>query len=393
MELGVLRGASLLLCCASLVCAALPVPQNVTLHTLNTNYVLKWVWDVDLVQDDARNVTFTAQYLAKFKLKKPKNKQDWTSLCESTPEHECDFSSAKLHYLGVWLLRLRAQSGQSVSAWIVKEFCPDRDAAIGPPLAVNVTPVKGLLQVMISDPLTFSNGSMKELLPNLYYFIVYWKMSSSTPKCNNITSANKLVILPVLESWTWYCVRVRSLDDYYKKRSFFSPTYCIQTDGHTPYWQIVLYFLLSLGLSFPLFLGLCLFIFRAGKLVMNTFFPSVPLPAPILEYLGDLHSSEMPRLLPAEPELEICSDNLDILIPQPQDTEVAEITLKVHLPAETSQQSGRTLSRHSSCDSGVYSTEGSGPRQIELEGVKVEKPGGKVQGVEELDEGVQDVSV
>lgn len=66
----------------------------------------------------------------KKKLKKTKSKQDWKSLCESTPEHVCDFSSVQLHYLGVWLLRLRAQSGQTVSPWVEKEFCPDRDGKI-----------------------------------------------------------------------------------------------------------------------------------------------------------------------------------------------------------------------------------------------------------------------
>lgn len=60
-------------------------------------------------------------------MSKPKRKQDWKSVCESTPEHVCDFSSAKLHYLGMWLLRLRAQSGQNFSSWVKIEFCPDRD--------------------------------------------------------------------------------------------------------------------------------------------------------------------------------------------------------------------------------------------------------------------------
>lgn len=52
-------------------------------------------------------------------------------------------------------------------------------AVIGPPSAVNVTPVNGLLQIVITDPLSITNGSMKEWLPNMYYFIQYWKKSSS----------------------------------------------------------------------------------------------------------------------------------------------------------------------------------------------------------------------
>nr|UOI84940.1 cytokine receptor family member b5-1 [Ictalurus punctatus] len=379
---GVLRVSAVLLCCLSVVCAVLPVPQNVIIQTCNMNYVLKWDWDPNQAPDDANNVTFTAQYLPMFKMSKPKRKQDWKSVCESTPEHVCDFSSAKLHYLGMWLLRLRAQSGQNFSSWVKIEFCPDRDAVIGPPSAVNVTPVNGFLQVAISDPLTITNGSMKEWLPNMYYFIQYWKRSSPTQP-TNLTSANNLVILPELKSWTWYCVRVQSVDDYYKKASVFSPTYCIQTDGQTPYWQIVVYFLLSLGLSFLVLLVLSMCIFRVVKVVKNTFYPLVPLPQHIQEYL-DFGSSDVPRLLSAEPE--ICCDRLNLLTP------VTEVILEVHLPPEISQQMDRTHSRHSSCDSGVYSTEGSGPRPSELGEVTVEKLGRKMQ-IEELDEGVQDVCV
>ncbi|KAF4086706.1 hypothetical protein AMELA_G00087390 [Ameiurus melas] len=382
--LGVLRVSVRLLCCVSVVCAVLPVPQNVILQTCNMNYVLKWDWDPNQAPDDANNVTFTAQYLAKFKASWPKHKQGWKLMCESTPEHVCDFSSVRLHYLGMWLLRLRAQSGQNVSSWVKIVFCPDRDAVLGPPSAVNVTLVNGLLQVAISDPQTITNGSMKEYLPNMYYFIQYWKKSSSTQP-NNLTSANNLVVLPELESWTWYCVRVQSMDDFYRKTSVFSPTYCTQTGGQTPYWQIVLYFLLSLGLSFLVLLVLSMCIFRVVKVVKNTFYPAVPLPQHIQEYL-DLGSSDLPRLLSAEPELEICCDRLGLLTP------VTEVILEVHMPPETSQHRDRTRSRHSSCDSGVYSTEGSGPRHSELREVSVEKPGRKVQ-IEELDEGVQDVCV
>ncbi|XP_047670705.1 interferon alpha/beta receptor 1a-like [Tachysurus fulvidraco] len=382
---------ALMLCRTSVVCVSLPVPQNITLWTLNINYVLKWDWETAQAPDDALNVTFTAQYLAMFKLKKPKNKQDWKPLCESTSEHVCDFSSVQLHYLGVWLLRLRAQSGQNVSSWVKIEFCPDRDAVIGPPSAVNVTPVKGLLQVVITDPLTFTNSSMKDLLPNLYYIIEYWKKSSSAEKSNNLTSANNLVILPGLESWTWYCVRVQSKEDYYKKTSAFSPAYCIQTDGQIPYWQIVLYFLLSLGVCFLVILSFFMFTLRVVKVIKSTFFPSLLLPSHIQEYLFDSNTSDMPHLLSTEP-LEICYDRLELLPPDPEVTEVHKIILEVHLPPETSQQSRRTHSRRSSCDSGVYSTEGSAPRQNELGDVKEEKPGRKIRA-EEPDEGVQDICV
>ncbi|KAM9486680.1 interferon alpha/beta receptor 1b-like isoform 2-T2 [Clarias gariepinus] len=394
----VLRVVVVLLCVSAGVCAVLPVPQNVTLHALNMNYVLKWRWDPDLTPDSASNVTFTAQYIAKFKLKRPKNKQNWTSVCESTSERVCDFTSVDLHYLGMWVLRVRAQSGKNASSWVKTEFCPDQDAAIGPPSALNVTPVSGLLQVTITDPLTIKNSSMKEYLPNMYYLIEYWKRSPLTEKPhNNITTTNNLVILPDLESWTWYCVRVKSLDDYYRKQSVFSPTYCTQTDGQTPYWQIVLYFLLSLVLCFLMFLALCLFIIRVVKIVKSTFYPSVLLPAHFHEYLCDPGSSETPHLLSTESELEICCDSPELLIPDPKVPfvpEVSEVILEVHLPPRTVEPGIRSHSRHSSCDSGVHSMEGSSQsqRQSEFGEVKMEKLGKTIR-MDELDEGVQDVIV
>lgn len=108
------------------------------------------------------------------------------------------------------------------------------------------------------------------------------------------------------------------------------------------------------------------------------------------QYLFDSNTSDMPRLLSTEP-LEICYDKLELLPPDSEVTEVHEIILEVHLPPETSQQSRRTHSRRSSCDSGVYSTEGSAPRQNELRDVE-EKPGRKIRA-EEPDEGVQDICV
>ncbi|KAF5903286.1 interferon alpha/beta receptor 1b-like [Clarias magur] len=398
--LGVLRVVVVLLCVSAGVCAALPVPQNVTLHALNMNYVLKWRWDPDMTPDSARNVTFTTQYMAMFKLKKPKNKQTWTSVCESTPERVCDFTSADLHYLGMWVLRVRAQSGRNVSSWVKTEFCPDRDAAIGPPSALSVTPVSGLLQVAMTDPLTTTNCSMKEYLPNMYYIIQYWKRSSSAEEPrNNLTTNTNLVILPDLESWTWYCVRVKSMDDYYRKASVFSPTYCAQTDGQTPHWQIVLYFLLSLVLCFLVFVALCLCIIRVVKIVKSTFFPSVPLPAHLHEYLCESGSPETPHLLSLESEPELCCDSPELLLPDPEvpdvpDVPVSKVILEIHMPPRTVEPGIRTHSRHSSCDSGVHSLEGSSQsqRQSELGEVKMEKLGKKMR-TEELDEGVQDVIV
>lgn len=110
------------------------------------------------------------------------------------------------------------------------------------------------------------------------------------------------------------------------------------------------------------------------------------------QYLCESNSSDMPRLLSIESDLENCCDKLDLLAPDPEGTEITEGIMAVQLLPKTLQKSVRGHSRHSSGDSGVYSTQGSGPRQCELGEVKVEKMGRKIQ-VDELDEGLPDVSI
>ncbi|XP_049341349.1 interleukin-10 receptor subunit beta [Astyanax mexicanus] len=353
--------------------ANLPRPRNVRPQTLNTDYILKWDWDQTASSESS--TTFTAQSLAKYKVKNAKRKNDWKTVCECTSEHHCDFTGAELYYLGMWLLRVRAQNESHVSSWVQIEFCPDRDAAIGPPSAVEVKPVKGMLEVAISDPLTSENTSMKDWVKDLQYIVQYWKDPLEMQKKKQLVITTNLVTLPDLETWTVYCVRVQSRYDFYNKSSTFSPIHCEQTEGQMPYWQIFLYFLLSLAVSFLLVLGLSFCFFKSFKAIKNTFYPSIQLPTHIQEYLCDSPGSDMPHLLTTESEVEICCDRLDILA---ADTVATDVVMEIHNPPQDSEQDSRNHIRHSSGDSGVYSTEeGTGASQALKEGekVKLEKIG------------------
>uniref|UniRef100_A0A3B1J930 Interleukin 10 receptor, beta n=1 Tax=Astyanax mexicanus TaxID=7994 RepID=A0A3B1J930_ASTMX len=104
--------------------ANLPRPRNVRPQTLNTDYILKWDWDQTASSESS--TTFTAQSL----VKNAKRKNDWKTVCECTSEHHCDFTGAELYYLGMWLLRVRAQNESHVSSWVQIEFCPDRDGEL-----------------------------------------------------------------------------------------------------------------------------------------------------------------------------------------------------------------------------------------------------------------------
>ena len=63
-------------------------------------------------------------------------------------------------------------------------------AALGPPSRVDLAPAGALLNMMIWDPRSSTNGSMKELYPRMYYRVVYWEHSDTrvqhhhTPLCS-----------------------------------------------------------------------------------------------------------------------------------------------------------------------------------------------------------------
>ncbi|KAG7463675.1 hypothetical protein MATL_G00179100 [Megalops atlanticus] len=334
------------------VSAVLPSPQNLTLQTLNTQYILRWQWDQGLCGNQA--ATFTAQYLAKYKLHV--KKRSWESVCTNTLDTQCDFTGSNLHYLGIYMLRVRARCAGENSEWVQIEFCPQKHANLGPPSKVEVTSGIRLLEVQISDPLTSTNGSMKEIYPDMYYLIMYWKYSKSSVKSyEHIETSNKLVTLTNLEPWTMYCMRVQSRYDFYKKASHFSPTQCQQTTGQTPFWQIFLWFLASLVLCF---LGVLLPSYaslRSYRVIKATFFPSYQLPSNIQEYLCDSSpGSDRPRLLTPESEVEVCCERLDVC----PVVVLPEIHALPDPPA--SEQDTSRHSRQGSGDSGVYSEEGSG---------------------------------
>ncbi|CAB1329116.1 unnamed protein product [Coregonus sp. 'balchen'] len=386
------------------VVAELSLPQNLTLLTLNTQYILTWDWD----QTTTGNaVTFTAEYIAKYKMKK--KKKNWSRVCDGTTHTRCDLTGSDLHYLGMYMLRVRASAGGLHSHWVYKDFCPDIDASLGPPSRVELAPVGNLLDVTISDPLTSTQGSMKDHIPSLYYHILYWSRSDDPQGLNPkvVDSSNNLVTLPELEAWTWYCVMVQSRYDYYNKTSGNTAPQCMQTEGDTPYWQIFLYFLVSMVVCFLLVLLPSYAAFRFYRVLKYAFYPSIQLPAHIQEYFCDSSpGSDMPRLLTAEAEL--CCDKLTIC------PEVA--LLEIHVPppltappSELEQDSGRHSSQGSG-DSGIYSTEGgsaqqgrSGGESIRrdqevdswqtLEQVKMEEMGRESTDDRVLDEGVVDVGV
>ncbi|XP_016339593.1 interferon alpha/beta receptor 1b-like isoform X2 [Sinocyclocheilus anshuiensis] len=326
--------------------ADLRCPDNVSVDSLNTRYVLRWDWPHESAVN--QTVTFTVQYLAERLSRKASHEKYWTSMCVDVLEHRCDFTAAELHYLALYLLRVRANTSQRSSGWVQIRFCPDKHAALGPPSSVRLRSVKGHLEIIITDPVTSSNQSMKTLLDNnLRYLIQYWRRSEEPKKAKVLQTENNVVMLTDLDRQTWYCVRVQSRYDFYNKISVFSDTHCTRTEGQMPYWQIFLYFLISLLLSFLLVVLLSFCCYKMFTLLKNTFCPAIQLPDHIQElWLSD---SEKPQLLAPESPESVCE--LLVMV----SAELDAVAVDEH--SNTEDQDSSTHGRHGSGDSGVYSTE------------------------------------
>ncbi|XP_029348802.1 interferon alpha/beta receptor 1b-like isoform X2 [Echeneis naucrates] len=337
----------------------LPPPHKLIMITLNTNYTLSWTWNQ--LDTESLDVSFTTQYVGKYELKYKRKIPNWSIACEGTAHRSCDLTKLDLHHLGTYMLRVRANVNGHHSDWAELEFFPDRDADLGPPSKVHLIPAENNLDVVISDPLTSTNSTMKDLLGDLYYHILYWERSADSQpiRTQTFNSSANVVTLPNLKAWTWYCVRVQSRTEYYLKRSRFTPPQCLQTEGNTPWWQVVLCFIGSLITCFLVIMLLVYSTVWCYKTLKGVLYPSNQLPSHFLRYQCDSPGSDIPRLLTPDSQSELLCDNVTIC-PEP-------VVLEIRSPpAVPSSPPGlEPDSRHSrqdsgsSGDSGVYSSGGS----------------------------------
>ncbi|XP_061579031.1 interleukin-10 receptor subunit beta [Cololabis saira] len=297
--------------------AEVPPPGDLTMSTLNTNYALNWDWN----WEPESNVTFRTEFVAKYKLKQ-KNPR-WTTACEEIRERSCDLTFFNLYYRGLYCIRVRANVNGSHSGWAFKDFCPDKEAGIGPPSRVVLGVAGSHLDVVITDPLTSTNTSMKENLPDIQYQVLYWERDGEEQdvEMQTLNTTATMVTLPNMRSWTWYCVRVQSVHEFYSKRSSFTAPHCMQTEGPIPWWQICLIFLGSLLICFLLVALSLVCWFWFFQTCRELFFPK--LPTFFKTYLLDSPGSNNPHLVLSDSETELLYDHV-IICPNQVAVETAD---------------------------------------------------------------------
>uniref|UniRef100_A0AAV2JCK9 Uncharacterized protein n=1 Tax=Knipowitschia caucasica TaxID=637954 RepID=A0AAV2JCK9_KNICA len=247
-----------------------PPPHDVTVRAVNTNYCLVWNW----TGPEGHEVSFTTQYIGKFKLNRP-NDPKWWPACDGSPLMTCDLNPLKLHYLGIYCLRVRAAVGGVFSPWRHVEFTPGEDAAVGPPSRVTVSAAGAGLEVSVLEPQTNNNTSMKEHIPFLSFRYTFWEQQPQSvlasthtgqqPQMFHVDSDKTVVVLENLKSWTVFCVKVKSRTTNPNRTSRYSPPHCLSTNGSLHWWQVALIFLSSLCVALLLGLGLVLGGFQANR--------------------------------------------------------------------------------------------------------------------------------
>ncbi|XP_008402362.1 interferon alpha/beta receptor 1a-like [Poecilia reticulata] len=196
--------------CLLLVClkgsaaeAELTPPHDLFMLTLNTNYTLAWDWDQSAAGSDS--ATFTVQYTGNHQLQKRNPK--WTTVCAETSGRSCDLTRSGLYYLGCYTVRVQTNLNGSHSAWKSLQFCPNKDALIGPP-SVSLLPIGQTLEVSIKDP-EFKMSSLRNVYSRVRYNITYWKEGQEEQARTHSDVQQDWVVLDNLDPSTKYCVQVR----------------------------------------------------------------------------------------------------------------------------------------------------------------------------------------
>ncbi|XP_035988550.1 interleukin-10 receptor subunit beta isoform X1 [Fundulus heteroclitus] len=336
--------------------AALNPPHDLNVIALNTNYTLTWDWDQNHAGPDP--VTFTVRCAGHHQLNRKKPR--WTTACAETAGRSCDLTGLELLYLGMYVLQVRTNLNTSHSDWTSKTFCPDKEAAIGPPSKVRLGVAGSSLDVFISDPQSSSNSSMREMISDLYFQVRYWEQrADGEVEKPPLTAKGNMVTLSDLTPWTLYCVEVQSRYDFYNKSSSFTQPLCVKTEGFIPWWMIFLYFLGSLLICFLLVL---IFIYgghRCFQLCKETLCPGEKLPLQLRQ-----DDSDYPCLIVSESESDLC-DLVIVCSESAIQRNNADLAVDSAAPLigleEDSSGGGGRHSRHNSSgsrDSGVYSAGG-----------------------------------
>nr|XP_009665944.1 PREDICTED: interleukin-10 receptor subunit beta [Struthio camelus australis] len=252
-----------------------PKPQNARIISVNLHSILRW----DPPGFHKGNVTYTVQSKS---INFPKG--TFENLSTNMGLTECDISSLSAY--GDYILRVRAESENKQSDWVIVRFKPMDDTIIGPP-DVKVKSESGSLHVDFLGPTAEhepDKWSLKQYYGSWIYRILYWK-KGSFKEVIHIDTKHNSEILSQLEPWTVYCIQVQAVIPEWNKTGELSQELCDQTthNGVTPAWIIVTVLFGSM-LAVIIFVSVCFFSFLfLYRLTKHVFCPSYYFPQHLKE--------------------------------------------------------------------------------------------------------------
>ncbi|XP_030058019.1 interferon alpha/beta receptor 1 [Microcaecilia unicolor] len=304
-----------------------PRPENVRVHALNRNYVLKWYWN----ETYGENVTFAVAFCRAFKKKYNRGCWDPVLGCEKVTITECDLSSnPEIVFEGMYEFRVRAINGKEESTWSKEiAFTPSRDTEIGPPSKVEVKLIDGSIHLEISHPEEDGNQSMKDFLgfTDLSYRVFTWKNSTNAWEKRFEEERTQFTIPKLeLDPETLYCLKVQAFLPTANKSGNFSPTECIKTGaGELSAGLAAAAAFFSIVITFLLLAGICYGVHCLYRRIKYVFFPSCKLPSNIEECFHEVSLKNSFIAYAAEPT-ENCSITLNIVTENTDETDVKDYT-------------------------------------------------------------------
>ncbi|XDV31305.1 hypothetical protein PO909_034024 [Leuciscus waleckii] len=198
-----------IVCVSSVLTESVPIPENVTVKSLDMGLVLEW--------DPPLNTTNQLfNYTAELKAWR-----DYEPVCVRSSSLSCDFTN-KVSTFGLYQLRVRTELHGETSDWVeIKEFAVDKITEISAP-RVELSSRKGQTEVDITDP-PMRRRNLRDIFTQVSYLIHFWK-EGEAKKEELITDQNR-VMLSNLEPLVNYCVEVAVL--YNKKTSQFNNMTCV----------------------------------------------------------------------------------------------------------------------------------------------------------------------
>ncbi|XP_061049960.1 interferon gamma receptor 2 [Eubalaena glacialis] len=268
----------------------LPAPRNLKVRLYNAQQALSW--EPVSLSNDTRPVVYQVQY--KYSTSSTwydVNKKDSRVDCTNLTGTECNFTANSLlegfpRHFNI-SLRVRAKLGDLVSAWVKAPWFEHyRNATIGPPEDIWVTPEEGSLIIRFSSPF-----DVPASVAFFLYYVYYWEKAGikqvTRPFRSNFITLNDLKPLRV------YCFQVKA-ELFLAKENISRPGHlsnisCSETtvDASTKLQQVIL---ISMGtfLLLSVVVGACLFLVLKYRGLVKYWFHSPPsIPSQIEEYLKD----------------------------------------------------------------------------------------------------------